>query len=502
VKAVSRSRVLPSVLAVALIVFAIVELSIAATRTPFWYDESLTVRLSRLPVDRLWPALTAGFEFNPPLIYLLTKASRALPLPELLAARVPPLIGFGLLAATLFLFFRRRVGPWLALAGVSLLPLTAYVIQHAVEARAYLPVLGLSACALFFWQRLSDRTSIADAVGLWLSTSFALLLHVWAILLPLALLAGEAAEAVRARRPRWRILVALACAAPCLAVYPPLLHASKSVVFGGPTYSASTDKLLDGFRLIVPRARVTIAMLCLTGLLGWLRRDPSAGEDGDGFAAPEIAVFVVLLLSPLVPYGYAGAAHGAFMTRYALFALPGFAGLLTAVLHRISRGVRAASQAAAIAGVLGVVLYLPPKIPASTPTMAAIDSIESAANALDPSVPLLLVNPIDVTSFDEQADAALRARAVFVADPALALAYTQTDGIDTGYIRGEPYLGLRIRRVSYDALTREYPRVYLVGKWQALTWLPDKLKTDGWHLSSVGGLRAAPIFEARRPPSP
>jgi hypothetical protein len=40
--------------------------------------------------------------------------------------------------------------------------------------------------------------------------------------------------------------------------------------------------------------------------------------------------------------------------------------------------------------------------------------------------------------------------------------------------------------------------VYLVGKWQALTWLPDKLKTDGWRLSPIGGLRGAPIFEARR----
>jgi hypothetical protein len=187
------------------------------------------------------------------------------------------------------------------------------------------------------------------------------------------------------------------------------------------------------------------------------------------------------------------------MTRYALFALPGFAGLATGVLHRISRGVPAASQTAAIVGVLGVVLYLPPKIPASTPPMIAIASVESAATALDPSVPLILVNPIDVTSFDEQADDALRSRAAFVADPALAREYTQTDGIDTGYIRGEPYLGLKVHRLSYDELTRRYSRVYLVGKWQALTWLPDKLKTDGWRLSPVGGLRGAPIFEARRP---
>ena len=54
----------------------------SAAVLPFWFDESLTVRLSRLEPAQLWRALTAGIELNPPLIYLLTKVARALPGPK------------------------------------------------------------------------------------------------------------------------------------------------------------------------------------------------------------------------------------------------------------------------------------------------------------------------------------------------------------------------------------------------------------------------------------
>ena len=113
-------------------------------------------------------------------------------------------------------------------------------------------------------------------------------------------------------------------------------------------------------------------------------------------------------------------------------------------------------------------------------------------------MPLVLVNPVDVTAFDEQASDADRARAVFVADSALALKYTGTNGIDLGYERGEPYLKSGVRRLSYDELTRDHTRLYLLGKWQALSWLPQRLKDDGWTLEEIGGTRQAPIFEARK----
>jgi hypothetical protein len=210
----------------------------------------------------------------------------------------------------------------------------------------------------------------------------------------------------------------------------------------------------------------------------------------------------VLLLSPLVPYAYASAAAGAFMTRYALFGLPAVAVLIAAALHRAGNAQRAAAVAAATVVLAGVWLYVPPKVPSAGSQNAALQSVAAASDRLAPGVPLVLVNPIDVTAVDEQADDALRRRFVYVADPALALQYTGTNGIDLGYLRGERYLNVQITRLSYEALVSGRDRLYLVGKEQSLSWLPQRLRDEGWTLTGVGGTRQAPIVEAARTRGP
>lgn len=190
------------------------------------------------------------------------------------------------------------------------------------------------------------------------------------------------------------------------------------------------------------------------------------------------------------------------MGRYALFALPAGVSFTGFLLWLAGRKMRLAGQAAAVVALAGVVLYLPPKVPVVEIPNFVAASVARLAGQLDESVPLVLVNPIDVTAVDEQPDNRLRERTVFVADPALALAYTGTNGIDLGYLLGEPYLGLRVRRLSYAQLTTGRNRLYLVGKWQALSWLPQRLRDDGWTLTSIGGTRQAPVFDARHLPTP
>ena len=155
-----RGVALPALCVGAMLVFALVLLALGAARLPFWYDESLTVRLSRLDsVADLWRAVTAGFEFTPPLIYVATKATRLLPGPETLTARIPGLAGFVLLSVFLFIFLERRLGAWFASAAVLLLPLADYTVRYAIEARAYMLLLGVSAIALVCWQSTVDRRS-------------------------------------------------------------------------------------------------------------------------------------------------------------------------------------------------------------------------------------------------------------------------------------------------------------------------------------------------------
>lgn len=487
----------------ALLAFSLWLFGRAAARLPFWYDESLTVRLSRLPIPgELWRALTAGIEFNPPLIYIVTKYTRLLPAPETLAARVPGLTGFAVLVCALFVFLRRRIGSWFALAAVALIPLADYTIRYAIEARAYMLVLGVSAGALVCWQSAAaERSRSPASIGLGLTVGAALLLHLWAIILPLALTAGELVEWIRTRALRWRVVLPLIAASPVLGIYPVLLRASRTVVFGGPAYEPTIDKLYAAFRSDVPRLRVVAAVLVTAGAVGlWRRRRGTASPRHTASLQPaEIAVVLVLLVSPLIPYLYASAATGAFMTRYALFALPAGVCVLGALMQFVGRGDSRAGQAAAAVALSGVLLYLPPKVPTTGSQSGSVETLAVLGASLDHAVPLVLVNPVDVTAFDEQAGESLRQRAIFVADPDLALRYTRTNGIDLGYVRGAPFLKLKVRQLSYDELTRSNDRLYLIGKWQALSWVPQKLQDDGWTMSPIAGsLPQAPVFEARR----
>lgn len=499
------SRVAPALFLTALVTFSVVLFGRFALHVPFWYDESLTLRLSRLDLRDLWHALTAGFEFNPPLIYLLTRAGRALPGPETLTARIPGLAGYALLLVSMFAFMRRRLGAWFGLAATGVMPLMPYTIRYAVEARAYMLVLGVSGCALVCWQRAGDRGSWGARIGLAVCTAVALLLHVWALLLPMALLAGEIVHWIQTRRLRGRVLWPLAAVAPVIALYPPLLRASRTVVFGGPVYGPSLDKLSAAFMSDLPRPRVLLAAFVATWLASiWAsrRRPADAGanpEAATGFQPWEITALLVLLVSPVVPYLYAAVAKGAFMTRYALFGVPAGAACMGALLRWIGAGRSAAGQTAAAVVLTGVVLYFPPKVAVPDAGNPVVKSVTQVGASLDPAVPLVLVNPIDVTEVDEQAPPELLRRMAFVADPDLALRYTGTNGIDLGYIRGEPYLRLDVQRLSYGELTSRYSRVYLVGKWQALSWLPECLKDAGWSVRAIGGTRQVPVFEARRP---
>jgi hypothetical protein len=483
-----------------LVVFSVGLLARGAAALPFWYDESLTVRLSRLGIPgELWSGLTAGFDLNPPLLYVATKLARLLPGPETLTARLPGLAGYVALVVSMFSFLRRRVGAWLALAATALLPLADYTVRYAVEARAYMLLLGMAGCALVCWQATVDRSSRSAAIGLTLTTASALLLHVWGILLPLAMVFGETVEILRARRVRWRVVWSLAAATPALALYPALLRSSTTLVFDGVVYGPTAGKLTAAFKSSVPRPRVLAAALLAAGLVGWWvgRRRASGSRTAGSFTASERAVLAALLLSPIVPCLYAWVATGAFMPRYAMFAVPAVASLMAAAMHWLGRGERLAGQAAAGVALMGVLLYLPSRIPTAGMQRAVIESLSSLEGQLDPSVPVVLVNPIDVTSFDEQADEALRRRAAFVADPDLALRYTGTNAIDLGYLRGEPYLRIRVPRLSYVELTGGRSRLYLVGKWQTLSWLPQRLKDDGWTIQEIGGTRQAPVFDAR-----
>ncbi|MEO8480808.1 MAG: hypothetical protein ABI634_01275 [Acidobacteriota bacterium] len=477
----------------------------AGTRVPLWYDELFTVRLSAIPATRdLWRALLDSFDFNPPGLYLVTRIARLGPVADPLGARLPALVGVALLMATMFVFLRRRVGAAAATAAVALIPLSNFVGRYAIEARAYMLVLGVSGCALLCWQSIGEtggRRRILAASGLAVAIAFALTLHVWSIILPAALLAGEAAITVRTGRIRWIAIVALAAAAPTLALYPALLAATKEVAFTNMVYSPTLPKLLSAMLTTVPRLRA-LAILALGVVAARvLARDLPHTDAGRsrGLLTEERIVLAGLVLSPVVPYAYAAATSGAFMTRYALFVVIGVTGLLADVLFAVSRRSAAAGTAAAVIASVTMWIYLPARVwvgpDQEVPSLAVLRTADRLATG---DVPVVLVNPLDPLAVDERATDRDRRALTFVADPVAARRYTGADLVDFTYLRGERYLHIRIPRTTYTDLTAHTARIYLLGEWQPLSWIPQRLKGDGWTLTRVGGTDAAPLYEAVR----
>lgn len=488
-----------------LIVTALFQLGRVAAAMPYWYDELLTVRLSSLPsVADTWQALTAGFDFNPPLNYMLTRVARAaFDGGDPLAARLPALAGLALLMTGAFAVLERRVGSWCALAAVAPVLLTNLAIGHATDARPYMLLAGVSAWAVYFRQETATGTSRtwASLAGLTVTVAAALLLHVWGVLLLTALAVGEVAFIVWNRRVRVGVIVALAVAMPAMAVYVPLVAGAEGLVFNNDVYAPTLAKLAQVFADSRPPLRFIGAIAFGAVAVGlWRRRRSGRVERaGSGLTADEWVVAIVLILSPLVPYVYAMTTESVFMTRYGCLAIVGGVMVAGPVVRWMALADEVAAAAAAGVAVLSVAVYLPARLDRPIPlSPTAVRSLDSAAAALDPTIPILLVNPTDVLPFDAGAGETWLDRTYYIADADLALAYTGTNAIDAGYVRGAPYLGLRIDRLTIEDLNRA-PRVYLLGRWQALSWVPQYLEAQGWIMTHVGGLATSPVYLATRP---
>lgn len=498
-------RILPRSVLTCLLVGALFLLGRVAATMPYWYDELLTVRLASLPsLADTWRALTSGFDFNPPLNYVLTRLARAMfDGGDPLSARLPALAGLALLTTGLFAVLERRVGSWFALAVVAPVLLTNVAIQYATDARPYMMLAGVSAWALYCRQSRDGRNGQSSALnaGLAATTATAMLLHVWGVLLLLALIAGEIAFAVRHRVVRVGSLIALAATAPLVVVYQPLVAAARGLIFNNEVYAPTLSKLAAVFLDSQPPVRFIAAILLAGALVGFWRRRSGTPQTirGGGLTVDEWVVAGALVLSPLVPYAYALITGGVFMPRYGCLALPGAVMLAGPLLRWIARGYETAGAAAAAVAVISVASYLPARLDLTLPSQpTSVLSLDATASLLDPAVPILLVNPTDVLPFDEVAGDTWQGRVFYPADSDLALTYTGTNAIDEGYVRGAPYLGLRIPHLTTADLER-VPRVYLVGRWQALSWVPKHLESRGWVIAHVGGLPTCPVHVATRP---
>ena len=204
-----------------------------ASEKYFWYDELFTVYTCRLPdLHAIWDALRDGLDFNPPLFFLITKASQAVFGAGLIGTRMPEILAFWVCSVCLFRFVNHRAGPAAGFVAMAF-PMLTGAYYYAYEARPHALVLGFCALALICWQNYSDPPKkLIWLAGLSSCLAAALLVHCYAAVIVIPFVLVELFRTVQSRRFDWAMWVALALPGFALLSYFPLLSAYKVTTNG------------------------------------------------------------------------------------------------------------------------------------------------------------------------------------------------------------------------------------------------------------------------------
>jgi hypothetical protein len=298
-----------------------------ASRKLFWLDELFTVYLSRLPdFKSLWHAVLNGADFQLVLI-LLTRISERIFGEGHIATRLPEILGFWVFCLCLFRFVSLRLS--VLSACVSLLfPLVTGAYWYAYEARAHGLVLAFCGIALISWQAAAERTAPR---GFWLfalggSLACALLTHSYAFLIVAPIVLGELWRTISRKRLDWPVWTTIAASSLALLASIPFVHAAVGV--GSQSYfSANLGKLQMSYReLLIPGGATILA--------GWLLLTCLFHEESEGvrhepgLRSYEVFALWAFVAIPVFEYAAAKITGAPFLSRYAISAIAGFAGLL------------------------------------------------------------------------------------------------------------------------------------------------------------------------------
>ena len=341
-------------------VFYFADVCLRASEKYFWFDELGTVYQCRLSLHGLWHALRAGFDFNPPLLYLLTKIANDLFGEGLIVTRLPEIIGFWIFCLCLFRFVSKRAGPIAGFAAMAI-PVFTGAFYYAYDARPHGLVLAFCGLALVCWQEsLERRRERIWLAGFSIALFAAFMTHCYAITLAAPFAVAELVKSLGARRIESRRWIALAT--PVLlagVIYVPLLRAYHATVgdTGFLNFSPLRWTQIGTFYnfLLAPCILIVLLVLLLLTLnaTDGIRYTREAKRQTANSVFLEIVLAVSFLALPVFGLLLALKMHSPFYDRYFMSALAGFCIL---VGFGIGTGKRAHWMSTVLAGVMACCL--------------------------------------------------------------------------------------------------------------------------------------------------
>lgn len=478
---------IPYLVAILITVATAFGAGMVALRLPLWFDEISTVRVAEAPsIAGIWKASIEGFDFTPPLGFVAVQISQSMFGKSELSARLPFLMAGLLCMIVLFSIQATKKDPW---AGVwaMIFFVNSYAGTYFYEARAYSFVLLGTVLAWYFWDSVEDKGSwrYLRYPLLSLSLSFALLSHMWAIIVPICFLAAIFLEWYRSKSVNFWEVLAIGLSYWPVVLYLPIIKASKSVNFSNPIYRASLAGTIEE---LVGK----LALLCMLLLIAWLSFEalaPRAGERKLEVPATrdrQNGLLVALVAVPFVIYLVTSITGAAHMVRYSLPFTVGISVLIarkfSPIFQRGSRGAQAFLVLLAFAFTEQKPLNygLDLMMNSSGQESAAAESYTDFLRKQ--SGPIVFAGGIAFLQSVYYADDALRSRMFFVAEPDLAVKHTGTNGLDRPMLVGQDYYKIRENLIRWNDLeSMKNPFWVVTAIDHPMQWLDREMAARGFR---------------------
>lgn len=477
-----------------------------------WHDELFTLYIARARTLRALFADLRLIDLNPPLSYLLSRASLSAFTPGTLACRLPEIAAFAAAMLFLFCFVRRRAGVLFGLCSAALL-LSSLAGELATDARPYALLLAFTSLGLLAWQRAREpRTQRNLTLFLLLLAAAGMLLsHVFGLLSWAALALGELARTVHRRRLDWPAALAFAAPLSVIGLYLPLLR-SHGVAAFPPAFQPGGVDVFDFYIQHVDRELVVLllAALLTAAILG---RRRLRGRGTWLFSPPEWVSILALLATPAVIIAHLMLTHAAFFPRYGVVACISVALLATALLAFWTGGdprsaLLAAALALLISGQIASFVHGLPMLLSRDPFRAS-EPIPQPCYAcilsasIDPSLPLVDASGLTFLEMDHRESPEALRRVFFLTDDA-ALEYAHAT-IFNGMELESRIFPIRAHVQDYISFLQQHPHFFVLGEFNyPEDWLLRKLLADGATLRLrgrvAGDYKDHELYEITSPP--
>lgn len=459
-------------------------------RTKMWFDELFTLHMAQQAGPReIVKATLEGCDAAPPLYALIVHAILPWVRHDALAVRLPATLGYGGMVVFLLAFCRRRLPAVYAFAA-ALLACNAF-LYYSTEGRSYGLIMFFAAGALFFWQATADGSRTVVTIPL-LAVCLALMtaLHYYSIFFLVPLFVSEMLRWRKSGKLDVAVLAAMVPALLVLGLCYPLIEATRAIQvhFTSPAaWGQIPEVYLSYF--------IRMGLLPFTLVVAFSTTPDSRSPLWTGLKFREWVAAAAFLVMPLCVVALSKYTTHAFIPRYTLWAVPGIALLVTALLYAAVRGRTAVGLS--MLGLLVALLALQEMNGAhEKPGRLRDEAVrQELASLPEGSEPVVVANCAVFLELSYYSTPQLRGRLIYPVSRSLELAYLGTD--NRSLLMSAVSHQLKLHIIEFDAVLAAHPHFVLAAVPQ--DYLPQHLLKAGYRVVPIGSSSAPVLYEVEAP---